>query len=87
MAYQTNWEPAYDDLRALEPEIRKRIIKKLGSIVKNPLRFVEKLTDYPFFKLRIGDYRAILDIKQKEQQIVVILIAHRSKIYKELRRK
>jgi len=87
MAYQINWAPAREDVRSLEPGIRKRIIRKVGSIAEHPLRFVERVQGYPLFKLRIGDYRAILNIKQDAAGIIVILVGHRSKVYQELARR
>ncbi len=87
MIFQINWEPAKDDIRTLETEVRKRVIRKVGSIVNNPFHFVERVEGYPLFKLRIGDYRAILDIKQQKSEIVVVLVGHRSKVYQELARR
>lgn len=87
MAYQINWAPAVDDIRLLDKEIGKRIVKKVGSIADQPSRFVERLEGYPLFKLRIGDYRAIFDIRHKENTIIVVLVGHRSKVYQELRRR
>jgi len=87
MAYRINWEPAREDVRSLESEIRKRIIKKIATIAEHPLRFVERVQGYLLFKLRIGDYRAILDIKQETAEIIVVLVGHRSKVYQELARR
>jgi mRNA-degrading endonuclease RelE of RelBE toxin-antitoxin system len=87
MAYQVNWAPAKEDIHALESELRKRIIKKVGSITDNPFHFVERVQGYLLFKLRIGDYRAIIDIKQKDNEIVVVLVGHRSKVHQELARR
>ena len=85
MTFRILWQ-AKDDLRSLEQPIRKRVIKKIRSIEENPLRFVERLVGYSLFKLRIGDYRAIIDIKQEANQIIVVLVGHRSQVYKELSR-
>ncbi|MCX6709059.1 MAG: type II toxin-antitoxin system RelE/ParE family toxin [Candidatus Woesearchaeota archaeon] len=74
-------------MRSLEPEIRKRIIQKVGSITEHPFHYVERLQGYPLFKIRIGDYRAVLDIKQQEKQIIVVIAGHRSKVYQELARR
>lgn len=82
--YSIDWGPAYDDVKSLDAEVRKRIIKKVGSIVERPFRYVERLEGYLLFKLRVGDYRAILDIKSGV--IVVVLVGHRSKVYRELQR-
>ena len=87
MSYQINWGPAKEDVHALDSEVRMRVIKKVRSIADQPFRFVALLEGYRLFKLRIGDYRAIMDIKQSEKQIIVVLVGHRSRVYQELARK
>jgi len=72
-----------DDLLKLEPSLRKRIINKVKTIQNNPYHYVEKLSGFPFYKLRIGDYRVILEIKQ---DLHVIMVAHRSVVYKKIQR-
>lgn len=54
---------------------------------------IEKLSEYPekgkhlrycnFWSLRIGDYRAIYEIKRKEQQIIILFIGHRKNVYED----
>jgi mRNA-degrading endonuclease RelE of RelBE toxin-antitoxin system len=61
------------------------VIKKVGSIVENPFHHVERLAGYKLFKLRIGDYRAVFDIKETE--IVVVLVGSRDKVYQTLHRR
>ena len=87
MDFEINWQPSVPDIKSLDPEIRNRIIQKIRSIQENPFRFVERLEGYPLFKLRIGDYRVILDIKPNENSIVVVLVGHRSKVYQSLHRR
>lgn len=87
MVYEIDWSPAIDDLSNLDSEVRKRIIRKVGLIAENPLHYVERLTGYPLFKLRVGDYRAIIDLKISRLQIIIVLVAHRSKVYQELKRR
>lgn len=88
MIYQLVWnELAIDDLRTIDKIIQQRIIKKVRLIEERPFVFVDRLTGFQLFKLRIGDYRAILDINNKENKIIVILVGHRSKVYTELRRR
>ncbi len=44
----------------------------------------ERLTGRTDYKLRVGDYRAIADISQKNKTIQVTLIGHRKNIYRNL---
>lgn len=88
MAYQIVWdELAVEDIRSIETIIRQRIIKKIRSIEEHPFTFVDHLTGFPLFKLRVGDYRAVLDINHKTNKITILLVGHRSKVYDQLQRR
>ena len=68
-------------LEGLDKSHSSRIVKKVESIVGNPARFVERLVGRSEYKLRIGDYRAILDIDERQKVIFVRSIGHRRNIY------
>lgn len=55
----------------------------MNSIKDNPYRFVEHYEGLSYFKLRIGDYRALLDINPSFKLIEVRVVGHRSNIYKK----
>ena len=65
----------------LEKHVQERILFVLERIKIRPFRFVAKLSNAPYFRLRIGDYRAILDINQEKQTIFVAEVGHRRNIY------
>ncbi|MGI0141821.1 MAG: type II toxin-antitoxin system RelE family toxin [Candidatus Micrarchaeales archaeon] len=82
MSYQVTWsQRSRTDLEALDNKISKRIIAKVESIKEQPFSYVKHLVGVPLYSLRIGDYRVIMDIKNKEMVIFVIKIGHRSKVY------
>ena len=66
----------------LEKEIRTRIVSTLERCRIRPYSHVKKLGGVPYYSLRIGDYRVILDIKEGKLLIFVIEVGHRKKIYK-----
>lgn len=74
---------AKKDLKKLPKNIVDIILKKIYSIKDNPLRYIERLKQSHLWKLRIGDYRAILQINTKENIINVLKIGHRKEIYKK----
>ena len=74
---------AKKELEKLPKNIVEIILKKLYSISDNPLRYIERLKKSPLWKLRIGDYRAILYLNTKENIINVLKIGHRKEIYKK----
>jgi len=75
---------AKKDLKKLPKEAIATILKKIHSIRDNPLRYIERLKSSYLWKLRIGDYRAILFLNTKESKIHVLKIGHRKDIYKRL---
>lgn len=73
---------AVKDIQSLDNNVKKRIGKALIRYRANPLKKAEKLTDFAFgtYKFRIGDYRVIFDIEDKD--IVILRVGHRKEIYK-----
>ena len=53
---------AAKQFRKLNKELRKRILNALKRIRFRPESFVTKLVGISGFRMRIGDYRIILDI-------------------------
>jgi mRNA interferase RelE/StbE len=66
----------------LPKEIRLRIIHALERIRIRPHYFVKRLVGSPYYRLRVGDYRIIMDIQQDRLIILVLEIGHRKNIYK-----
>jgi len=67
-------------LNKLDKAVSERIRSKLRELSKFPERGKHlKYSDY--WSLRIGDYRAIYEIWNKERKIVVLFIGHRKDVY------
>ncbi len=82
MDYIIIWSvQASKQLKSLDRSIAKRIHEKVGQLRQNPERYVEKLVRYPYYRLRIGDYRVILDIQKEMVRIMILKVGHRSSIY------
>ncbi len=69
-------------LEKLDKSVQKRILESLERIKVRPYNFVKKLSGYPYFRFRVGDYRLILDIRNNDMIIIVIEVGHRKNIYK-----
>jgi mRNA interferase RelE/StbE len=83
MSYKITFtDTSRKQFRKLEKDVQERIIKALERIRIRPERFVTKLVGDPGYRLRVKDYRVILDIKKSELVILVIKIGHRKNIYK-----
>ena len=86
MSFEIVWsDRAIEQTHIFNKSIAKRIIKKIQGIKDYPERFLETLENTKFFKLRVGKYRAIIDLKKKENIIKIIYVEKRSKIYKRFR--
>jgi len=70
----------------LDKSIKKRTINKLKEIrrANKPRRFLESLKGVTARKLRVGDYRLIVDVEDENKVIYILTLGHRSEIYKEL---
>ena len=76
---------AVNDLNRLSPPIHRGILIKLEWLRQN----FDSITPQPlggawrgFYKLRVNDYRVIYDIKWDSFTLIVVIIGHRSSIYK-----
>lgn len=74
-------DKALRQLKKLEKNIQIRIIAVLERIRIRPETYVSKLVGEPGYKLRVGDYRVIMDIDNKKLIILVLKAGHRKKIY------
>lgn len=75
-------EIAKKQLSKLPAQIQDRILKTLERIRIRPYSFVKSLSGSPNFRLRVGDYRVILKIKNNQLIILVLELGHRKNIYK-----
>ena len=74
-------EKAQDFLDKLPQNIALRIINKLEQIKENPFRYLEHY-EGEYYKIRIGDYRALTDIDFQRKIIWARVIDKRGRIYK-----
>jgi len=75
-------DTAKKQLVKLEKNDQERIIKSLERIRIRPESYVTKLVGDPGYRLRVGDYRVIIDIDKGQLRILVIKIGQRKNIYK-----
>jgi mRNA interferase RelE/StbE len=73
---------AADRFRKLEKSIRERIAAKLEVVADNPYRYLSRLSSLDAFKLRIGDYRLIIDMDAERRKLYVVTLGHRSTVYR-----
>ena len=74
-------ENAEKFLKNLNKKDAEMIINKIYSIRDNPFRFLKRLQGDKLWRLRIADYRAIVDVVISDNKLVVIRIGHRKNVY------
>ena len=82
MAFEIIWsDPAIRQLKKLDRSVARRIFDKVSELSENPHRFVQKLVNSPYYRLRVGDYRVILDIQGDLLRILILKVGQRESIY------
>jgi mRNA interferase RelE/StbE len=72
---------ADEQLANLDPEARERLLKKLDEAREWTEHRLERLSGYPYYKLRAGDYRAIITWDREADVLVVEAVGHRRNVY------
>jgi mRNA interferase RelE/StbE len=72
---------AEKQLDNLPKEIQIRFANVLERITIRPFHFVKRKEGSPYFIMRVGEYRAILNIKQDSNMIYILEVGHRKNIY------
>ena len=72
-------------LKRLDHSVGKRVVGKLQEIqgVDDPRDFLKPMTGLltGMFRLRVGDYRVIIDIQDERCVIIALDVGHRSTVY------
>ena len=69
-----------------DEETKEKIKNKLKELREYPEKRGEHLKYSEFWKLRVGDYRAIYEIKVKEKKVIILFIGHRKNVYNDFSR-
>ena len=72
---------ALNFLNKLDFQIKKRIWDKLQECKQEPFRYLKSLTEIKGYKLRVGNYRIIIDVQEKIKVLFIEKIGHRKNIY------
>lgn len=84
MNYELEYTKSFfKKLKKLDKTVLNNVLKALENILDNP--YQGSLLIHPkerLWKWRVGDYRVIYKIVEKEKKVVLILVAHRKKVYK-----
>ena len=73
-------------LKKADKTVKEQIKKALRKLEEYPEKRGERLRYSNFWKLRIGDYRAIYEIDLEKAMVVVLFIGHRKEVYTDFSR-
>jgi mRNA interferase RelE/StbE len=69
-------------LGKLDKQLEERIINKFKLLKSNPFVYLEHYEGEKVYKLRIGDYRALIDVDMVRKIVFIRVLDHRKRIYK-----
>ena len=72
---------ALRNLNKLDSLMKNRIWNKLQECKESPFVFLKPLIQIRGFKLRVGDYRIIIDVREEIRVLNVLKVGHRKNIY------
>ena len=75
-------ELAASKFRKLPPTVKNRIAGKLREVARDPRRHLRRLSGVDAFRVRVGDYRVILDVDWDSRTLHVLTLGHRSNVYR-----
>lgn len=73
---------AQASINKMPKEMSLRIINKLKVIQENPFRYLKHFEGDTCFKLRIGDYRALVDADTENKILRIRVLDKRGRVYK-----
>ena len=86
MSYRILLHPkAYAFLETMGSDLRRRIRDKLLILGSNPKKGT-RLKHSEFWRLRIGDYRAIYEIDHGSKRVLILFLGHRKDVYDDFSR-
>lgn len=81
MTWQVIWSEK--SVKQIDKKNAQRVYDAVLDCAQDPFKSVLRLTNSPFYRLRVGNYRVILDLQQSRMIIFVIEVDHRGRIYKK----
>lgn len=68
-------------LANLDPPVSERIKRKLEEATEFTEHRLQPLSNFPYYKLRAGDYRAIITWDRERDVLIVEAVGHRRNVY------
>jgi mRNA interferase RelE/StbE len=76
-------KPAERYLKRMQPKSRQRIFDELDKLLFDPTQVnFKKLKGRDGYRLRVGDYRVLIEVQRQERLFIITNIAPRGDVYK-----
>jgi mRNA interferase RelE/StbE len=76
-------KPAGRYLKRIQPKSRQRIFDELDKLLLDPTQVdFKKLKGRDGYRLRVGDYRVLIQVQREERLFIVTNIGSRGDVYK-----
>ena len=83
MTYAVRWSRQAEKFIAKLPvHIAKRIVHRINEAKNKPFHYLEHYEGAEFCKLRIGDYRLLVEVDIRNRILAVRVVGHRRNVYK-----
>jgi mRNA interferase RelE/StbE len=68
----------------LPADVQRRLAPKIDALAQEPRpRGIKKLADEEnLYRLRVGDYRVVYEVRDRELLILIVGVAHRREVYR-----
>ena len=74
MSYSVEWHPKVRKfLHKLPKDISERIVLKVKELQEDPFRYLEHYEGKNYYKLRVGDYRMLIDIEFNNEVLLMFV--------------
>ena len=81
--YEILWTAhALKALRAHDDRMRRRILNAVADLSQDPFAKAQRMAGVPTHRVRVGDYRVVVQIADEGRTILVLDVAHRRSVYR-----
>lgn len=84
MSYEVQMSPGAErGLSRISPRNRARVIARVDNLSDNPRPpGIKKLTNWADYSLRVGDYRVLFFVDDRNRTVLISSIRHRREAYR-----
>jgi mRNA interferase RelE/StbE len=86
LTYRIEFTPkANREIKKLPHQVQDDLREAISALGNNPRPpRVEKMKGYPWFKIRVGDYRVVYEVLDKILLVLIIRVGDRKEVYRNL---